>query len=166
MDNAIANGQRGRDEPVSVRRRGRILAEFQRQFGEHGALDFVKLAIRCGRDPRTKREIAAIGMVRLRCRRLASEARLIHASCLSCRHRRVAAPARTPSSLPLPKVPFVPTDYVTACGTASTGAPQRPAQPPVLRHFAMIGDLDAPTKQQGVAAWGASTSCATRRRSI
>ena len=88
MDNAIANSQRGRDEPVPVGSRSRIFAQFQRQFGKHGALDFIKVAIRCRRDSRTNREITAIGMVRLRWRRLASKARLIHASCLLCRHRR------------------------------------------------------------------------------
>jgi hypothetical protein len=79
MDNAVSNGQRGRDEPVSVRGRRRILAQFQRQFGEHGTLDFVNVVILCWRGSRTSREITAIGMVRLRWGRLASEARLIHA---------------------------------------------------------------------------------------
>ena len=79
MDNAVSNSQRGRDEPVSVRGHRRILAQFQRQFGEDGALDFVKVVILCWRDSRTSREITAISMVRLRWRRLAGEARLIHA---------------------------------------------------------------------------------------
>jgi hypothetical protein len=41
MDNAVSNSQRGRDEPVSIRGFRRILAQVQRQFGQHGALDFV-----------------------------------------------------------------------------------------------------------------------------
>jgi hypothetical protein len=66
MDNAVSNSQRGRDEPVSVRGHRCILAQVQRQFGEHGALDFVKVAVLCGRDRRASREITAISMVRLR----------------------------------------------------------------------------------------------------
>src|SRR5262249_25507224 len=167
MHDPIANGQRGRDEPVSVGCRSRILAQFQRQFGEHGALDFIKLAALCGRGRRTNREIAAIGMVRLRRRRLARDARLIHASCLSCRHPRLAGPARTPSSLPLPKSRFVRTDYGTACGTRSTRGPldNRWSGPgaPTFCHDWRPRCADQAT---GVAAWGASTSCATRRRSI
>jgi hypothetical protein len=88
MDNPVSNSQRGGDEPVSVRGHRRILAQVQRQFGEYGALDFVKVAILCRRDSRTNREITGISMVRLRWRRLASEPRLIHASCLLCRYRR------------------------------------------------------------------------------
>jgi hypothetical protein len=45
MDNAVSNSQRGRDEPVSVRGYRRIFAQVQCQLGEHGALDFVKVAI-------------------------------------------------------------------------------------------------------------------------
>ena len=45
MDNAVPNSQRGRDEPVSVGGHRRILAQVQCQFGEHGALDFLKVVI-------------------------------------------------------------------------------------------------------------------------
>src|SRR5262249_53657490 len=79
MDSAVSNSQRGRDEPVSVRSRRRILAQFQRQFGEHGALDFVNVVVLCCRDSRASREIITISMIRLRWYRLASEPRLIHA---------------------------------------------------------------------------------------
>jgi hypothetical protein len=79
MDNAVSNSQRGRDEPVSVRGQRCILAQVQRQFGEHGALDFVKVVICCWHGSRTSREVTAISMVRLRWPRLASEPRLIHA---------------------------------------------------------------------------------------
>jgi hypothetical protein len=65
MDNAVSNSQRGRDEPVSVRGYGRILAQVQRQFSQHGALDFVKVIILCWRgSDGARREITATSMVR------------------------------------------------------------------------------------------------------
>src|SRR5262249_46386380 len=79
MDNAVSNSQRGRDEPVSVGGYRRILAQVQRKFGEHGALDFVKVVIPCRRGSETRREIGATSMVRLGRPRVASERRLIHA---------------------------------------------------------------------------------------
>jgi hypothetical protein len=72
MDNAVSNSERGRDEPVSVRGYGRILAQVQRQFGEHGALDFIKVFILCRRSSGTPREITATGVVRPRWLRVAS----------------------------------------------------------------------------------------------
>src|SRR5215472_15998246 len=79
MDSAVSNSQRGRDEPVSVCGDRCILAQFQRQFGEHGTLDFVNILVLCCRDSRACRDIIAISMVRLRWYRLASEPRFIHA---------------------------------------------------------------------------------------
>src|SRR5207245_650801 len=67
MDNAIANSQRGRDEPVPVGSRSRILAQFQRQFGEHGALDFIKVAILCSSDSSRNREFTDFCIVHLSC---------------------------------------------------------------------------------------------------
>src|SRR2546426_11501973 len=45
-------------------------------------------------------------------RRLAGEARLIHASCLLCRHRPLADRGLRPGSLSLPKTRFVRTDVI------------------------------------------------------
>jgi hypothetical protein len=56
MDNAVSYSQRGRDEPVSLRGYRRILAYIRRQFGEHGALDFLKVAIFCWLGSRSRRE--------------------------------------------------------------------------------------------------------------
>src|SRR6516165_12328170 len=84
MDNAISNSQRGRDKPVSVRGYRRILAQVQRQFGEHSALDFVKVIILCWRGSEMPREITVTSMVRPRWRRVASEPRLIHAHARRC----------------------------------------------------------------------------------
>jgi hypothetical protein len=79
MHNTISNSQRGRDKPVSVRGYRRILAQVQRQFGEHSALDFVKVVILCWLGSGTPREITATSMIRPRWPRVASELRLIHA---------------------------------------------------------------------------------------
>ena len=78
MHDAVANGQRGRDEPVSFRRYRRILAQVQRQFGENGALDFLEIVILgCGSG--TPRKIAAISLVRRPWLELASKPWPIHA---------------------------------------------------------------------------------------
>jgi hypothetical protein len=45
MDDAISNGERGRDEPVSFRGYRSILAQVEHQFGEHCALDFLEIVI-------------------------------------------------------------------------------------------------------------------------
>src|SRR5262249_40318359 len=64
MDNAVSNCQRGCDEPVSVRGDRCILAEVQHQFGQHGALDFVKVSFLCRLGNRPPQAIAVAGMVR------------------------------------------------------------------------------------------------------
>ena len=78
MDNAVSNSQRSRHEPVSIRGYRRILAQVQRQLGEYGALDLVKVVLRCWRGSETPREIGTTSMVRPRWPRVASESRLIH----------------------------------------------------------------------------------------
>src|SRR5262245_60247920 len=90
MHNAISNSQRGRDKPVSVRGYRRILAQVQRQFGEHSALDFVKVLILFWRGSEMPREITVTSMVRPRWRRVASEPRLIHAHASYAAHRCLA----------------------------------------------------------------------------